>query len=181
MVKAYPVRKITTAQKRRKPRAQRRVYVDFSEFGYGVFTAVPLRHHDVAFFISGTIVSTEENNELPEDGSYSIQVGLKSYLDPVSPSRFINHSCLPNVGIRDDYTIVALREIAAGEELRFDYSTSMLERSWSLECGCGEATCRGTITDFDFLPLELQDRYLSENVVQQFIVDYLNQSAEKAA
>jgi len=35
--------------------------------------------------------------------------------------RYINHSCTPNVAYYDDFSVVALTAIGAGEELTHDY------------------------------------------------------------
>ena len=68
-------------------------------------------------------------------------------------ARWINHSCAPNceaqqVGSR--VFIDALRDIAPGEELFFDYAleldaryTAKLKRDYA--CRCGTPQCRGTL------------------------------------
>lgn len=38
--------------------------------------------------------------------------------------RFINHSPSPNVAYYDDLTVMAIRDIAAGDELTHDYGTA---------------------------------------------------------
>jgi len=62
-------------------------------------------------------------------------------------ARRINHSCAPNCeaqNIRGHIWIVALRDLAPGEELNFDYGFSYSE--WRLHpCGCGAAQCVGYI------------------------------------
>ena len=68
-------------------------------------------------------------------------------------ARFINHSCEPNCEAVDyggRIFIEALRDIAPGEELFYDYAyeldeplTQALKRMYP--CHCGAATCRGTI------------------------------------
>jgi SET domain-containing protein len=68
-------------------------------------------------------------------------------------ARFINHSCDPNCDavIEDDRIwIDALRDIAPGEELAYDYAYILDERHTSrakrrFPCNCGAANCRGTI------------------------------------
>ena len=68
-------------------------------------------------------------------------------------ARYFNHSCEPNCeAVSEDRRVFleALRTIAAGEELTYDYQ---LERSgqpaaeWERRyaCACGAATCRGTM------------------------------------
>jgi uncharacterized protein len=68
-----------------------------------------------------------------------------------SVARFINHSCAPNCRtevIRGRVWIVARRDIAAGEELTYDYGFSLKE--WRLHpCRCGAARCAGFIVGKD--------------------------------
>lgn len=70
-------------------------------------------------------------------------------------SRWINHSCAPNCEGHENSDgsrvfIVAMRDIAAGEELLYDYSlviddeiTDELKQNY--RCLCGAAQCRGTM------------------------------------
>lgn len=68
-------------------------------------------------------------------------------------SRFINHSCEPNLEAIDEggrIYIDALRDIAAGEELTYDYAyerdeTHTEEDEKRYACYCGSKRCRGTI------------------------------------
>ena len=68
-------------------------------------------------------------------------------------SRWINHSCDPNcfADERDGRIfITALRNLAAGEELNYDYGLMLDERytkklKAEYACWCGAAQCRGTM------------------------------------
>jgi len=64
-------------------------------------------------------------------------------------ARLINHSCAPNCRIdviRGRVWIIARRDIAAGEELTFDYGFAFVE--WPLHpCRCGTARCPGFIVN----------------------------------
>ena len=68
-------------------------------------------------------------------------------------ARFINHSCDPNCDAVIDggrIWIESIRDIAAGEELAYDYAYILAERHTPaakrrFPCSCGAATCRGTI------------------------------------
>ena len=83
---------------------------------------------------------------------------------------FANHSCAPNAGIRNDRDLVALREILKREEIRYDYSTTMDEKSFTMPCRCGAPGCRQVVTDFTELPGGVQEYYLSQGLVMSFIV-----------
>ena len=108
--------------------------------------------------------------EMGDEQCYMIQIGPDLYFEPEAPGRYTNHSCAPNAAIKEDYVLVALTDIQAGEQICFDYSTTMSEDNWTMECRCGAPNCRGTIKDFGELPADLQRRYLDMGVVQSFIV-----------
>lgn len=64
-----------------------------------------------------------------------------------NPARFINHSCAPNCEAEWDDSriwIVTLRDIAAGEELSFNYGYD-LEDYREHPCRCGSPACVGFI------------------------------------
>jgi hypothetical protein len=85
---------------------------------------------------------------------------------------FVNHSCAPNTGVRfTAYGIVllVLREIAKGEEIAWDYSTTMHNNSWVMRCDCRASACRGLVREFDALPADRQAYYLAEGVVAPYI------------
>jgi hypothetical protein len=72
---------------------------------------------------------------------------------------FINHSCDPNCGIQGLMTYIALRDIAAGEEITNDYSMSESMGCWIMPCECGSAQCRKVITGNDWENKRLQQKY----------------------
>jgi hypothetical protein len=49
---------------------------------------------------------------------------------------FINHSCEPNLGIRGQIVYVALRDVAAGEELTYDWAMEENQPART-QCRCG--------------------------------------------
>jgi hypothetical protein len=76
-------------------------------------------------------------------------------------TNFINHSCDPNVWMKDEVTLVARRDIAAGEELTIDYAMFEGDEEWvgRWECHCGSKLCRGRHTGSAWRQKELQERY----------------------
>ncbi len=56
-----------------------------------------------------------------------------------------NHSCAPNTAFAG-LDVIALRAIAAGEELTLDYRCFSNERMEPFDCSCGAPACRGRIT-----------------------------------
>lgn len=68
-----------------------------------------------------------------------------------------NHSCDPNTGY-SGLNVVALRDIAAGEELTLDYSDFCNEDMEPFDCACGAPGCRGRITGQPGNSVELRER-----------------------
>ena len=60
-----------------------------------------------------------------------------------NPSNYGNHSCDPNITHVGD-EMVALRDIAAGEELTVDYA-QLSPKTWSMKCNCGAKNCTGVV------------------------------------
>jgi len=62
-----------------------------------------------------------------------------------NPARFINHSCAPNCEAREGderIWIIALRDIAPGEELSFNYGYDLQDYE-EHPCRCGDPQCLG--------------------------------------
>jgi hypothetical protein len=75
------------------------------------------------------------------------------------PNRFGNHSCEPNLGWSDQVTLVAMRDIAADEELTTDYATSTGAADFVMMCHCETYRCRQVIEGTDWQIPQLQQRY----------------------
>ena len=73
----------------------------------------------------------------------------KTVIDGYGEAAFINHSCNPNCETVEnndgEVWIVALRDIAAGEELTYDYSLYDGDGEDLSTCACGASNCRGTL------------------------------------
>jgi hypothetical protein len=87
---------------------------------------------------------------------------------------FTNHSCEPNTGIHLyplGAVILAIRDIAAHDEITFDYSTYLNNPHERIVCRCGTKSCRGVIGNFATLPTTLQQRYLALGIVGDFVIE----------
>ncbi len=146
------------------------VEVGSSPLGHGVFATQSFRPGQPILVLTGPVLDRDEVLALGRDRAYALQIGPDEYLDTMPPGRYANHSCDPNAGIVSDRVLIALHPIEAGEEIQFDYSTTMSEDHWVMECRCGRPTCRRMILDFHHLPPITQNRYLQLGIVQRFIV-----------
>ena len=81
--------------------------------------------------------------------------------EPLTDDYSINHSCDSNMWMKDEVTLIARRDIAAGEEVTMDYAMHFADPNWTMRntCSCGSPLCRGTITGRDWMLKELQERY----------------------
>lgn len=79
------------------------------------------------------------------------------------PLELVNQSCAPTCGTRANsfgaYDLVALRGIAAGEEITFDYCMTERLLVGFDPCRCGSDRCRGSIRGAKFLPPETLQEY----------------------
>lgn len=118
--------------------------------------------------LGGTLVSTAELRELldtagRDERGYVDTVVVTDDLHLVLPdgtaNHYGNHSCDPNLGWTDEYTLVAIRDVAPGEELTSDYATSTLDPQFLLRCHCQTYRCRQMVTGDDWRIPQLQRRY----------------------
>jgi len=112
--------------------------------GRGVFTRARIAR--------GRKILTFQGRELATGDLYddlvAMQIGPALWLcsDGSLLDDCVNHSCEPNAGFLDcEPVLYAVRDIEAGEEIGWDYSTSISEPGWSMDCRCGSARCRGVI------------------------------------
>ncbi len=141
------------------------------------------RHFDAHSFIiefRGKIYTMEEyKKRLNPNNNHYLQISENLFLGPTrTPDNYINHSCNPNAGIKiigNSVLLFAIRNIHKGDEITFDYSTTMAEDYWEMNCRCGSKNCRGKIRDFKYLPPALQEKYIRLGVVPEFVLRHSRQ------
>jgi hypothetical protein len=143
-------------------------------FGRGLFATRRIKPGGRVLCFRGPLIDFARSRN-PRFECYCVQVGPNSYTLTWAPERFINHSCEPNLGFRDARELRALRLIQPGEELTFDYSTSMAENAWTMECQCGAPQCRHLIGDFVDLPGGIKARYRELGIVPEWLSEDFEQ------
>jgi len=152
-------------------RVSPRTYIAECAVGHGLFAGESIAAGTEILRLTGPLLTLNEvRAKGPSLAANALQIGIDRYLDLDAPGRFINHSCAPNAAIVRDTVVVAIRPIAAGEEIRFDYSTTISD-GWTMECRCGETECRGLVVAFQLLPETIRRRYAILGHVQTFIVE----------
>lgn len=148
--------------------------------GLGLFTARPIPANSVALHVRDPnyLSGAKPYAQLILSGfthADIFQVGHDSFLPPYGGlDDFTNHSCEPNCGLQVDssgFRMVALRDIAAREELTYDYSTHQEHPQEDMTCQCGSMRCRGVVRSFSTLPEALRRRYLDLGIVAAFIAE----------
>ena len=140
-----------------------------SDLGIGVFATARLRRGQRILAFSGPKITFQEAVAKGDFECYPLQVSARRYIDLTAPGSCVNHSCEPNSGIRNGRLLVAVRNIESGEEIRYDYSTTMDENYFTMRCKCKAPTCRGVVTDFALLPRSRKEFYLERRLVMPFI------------
>ncbi|EFH82370.1 SET domain-containing protein [Ktedonobacter racemifer] len=131
--------------------------------GMGMVASQPIHAGEVVVRIGGTVMTEEEFQAYTATVARynAIQIGEGLHLvDVPTALGGMNHSCDANLWMRDEATVVARRDIAAGEELTQDYALYTTSPSWTLKpCCCGTPVCRQVVTGNDWQRPEVQERY----------------------
>lgn len=138
--------------------------------GRGVFPAKPIARGQLVLRFVGPVYTRETCPEFSE----AIQVGVNAWMHSSGGlDDLVNHACDPNCGlwqVGGDTFLIALRDIAAHEELSFDYSSSMVDEPWQMDgCGCGTALCRGVIANFLDMPPDARARYAASGALPEHV------------
>ena len=133
--------------------------------GRGLFARAAIAAGEIVAVKGGHVMTGSRWAELePALGPAEIQIGDDLVIAPVREDHrdgamlYTNHSCDPNLAIQGQIVLVAMRDIAPGEELTIDWATTD-DGDYTLECHCGSPRCRGTVTGKDWTKPELQARY----------------------
>ena len=134
--------------------------------GRGVFAAEPIARGRRILEFQGRVLKTAELT----DDLLTMQIGPDEWLcsDGSLLDDCVNHSCDPNAGfLEGEAVLFALRDIAAEGEITWDYSTSIAEPGWTLECRCGSPKCRGVVRSWG--ELEPEERERLHDVVLRYL------------
>lgn len=120
---------------------------------------VPIEEHHglvaTKHFAVGDLILILEGEVVDRPSRFSVQIAPDRHVEvPAEVKlarpldryrwRFLNHSCEPNAAF-DDRRLIALRPIAAAEQITFDYNTTEYDLASPFECHCGSAGCCGVV------------------------------------
>jgi len=133
--------------------------------GRGLFAVEPISKGEPVCIKGGYVFNRETLQQVTKTlGPAEIQIGEDFFIGPLNEQEregsmiFSNHSCEPNIGVQGQIVFVALRDIAAGEELTHDWATTD-DDNYKMECRCGAPSCRKVITGQDWRRRDLQEKY----------------------
>ncbi len=115
----------------------------------GVYTSSPIRKGERVVEYDGERITPEEADRRYEGVSRTYLYGLedgKTVIDGHGLGAYLNHSCDPNCEVdevKNRVWLFAIRNIAAGEELLWDYN--LYDDDDPAPCHCGSPKCRGTM------------------------------------
>ncbi len=156
--------------------------------GTGLIATKKILKNEKIIVIGGYVMTVDEESKLPGKCSDNgVQISEELVLSISKSSEyggfnFLNHSCKPNAGFNGQIFIVAMRDIAKGEEVTIDYAMVLYKAKigprYKLSCLCGEPSCRKIITDEDWKNDELKKKY--KGYFQYFIQEKIDkQKAHK--
>jgi hypothetical protein len=137
--------------------------------GHGTFAGERIRSGQRILRFTGPLLRYQDTTV----DTLALQIGPDLYIGASGgPDDFVNHSCDPNAGIRISGTtaeLYAIRDIAAGEEIFFDYSTIIDEDDFTMSCLCGTPGCRGKIADGKYLPENVWQKYETLGILPEYV------------
>jgi hypothetical protein len=138
--------------------------------GRGVYAGEPIAAGNLILRFSGPYLRHSQTTA----ETYALQIGPDLYIGGSGEmDDLVNHSCDPNAGVRikgRTAALHAIRDIAAGEEISFDYSTTLDENDFTMECRCGSPACRVTIRDGKLLPDAVWGKYRRLGILAPYVL-----------
>ncbi len=174
------MKKRTIARDRKGTEKSREVCISDIEIrdsqinGQGVFATRKIIRAQYITALTGKLVTTRDvamaciAGELSYTDPLQIDEELHLVLTPLA--RSFNHSCVPNTGIRGSNQLFALRDIEAGEEITYDYSSTVgTNVEWWMPCHCLSNECRGEVGNVLTIPETVLAKYLAVDLLPAFI------------
>ena len=148
-----------------------------SAYGARLITDQPYKQGDVLYHIT--------RHRVTERVTYqTIQVGPHTHIEELGVLAYLNHSCQPNTVVNvSDLTVVAARDIAAGDELSFFYPSTEWEMDRPFVCLCGAPQCVRLVAGAKYLSVDTLSRYFINAHIREMIFATLAEtvSLERAA
>lgn len=151
--------------------------------GNGILAVKKIKKNQTIYYFTGERITFDEAvrraNDRSDISSDFLYINADECIDLDILPKMANHSCNPNSYIKGEIQLIAMRDIQKGEEITFDYSTTMdydherIKKAgiapWTCKCNCRSPNCRGIIDEFKTLPPETQEFYIKNKYLPDFI------------
>ena len=140
--------------------------------GVGSFTIGPIRRGEIVMRQDGVVIPNTRlcGRDIAPFADHCFQIQKhfcvaprvleKELLDGIFR---VNHSCEPSCGFASQISLAAMRDIAPGDEITYDYAMTDMDvddlTCAEMRCLCGTPSCRGVVTSKDWLRDDLRRRY----------------------
>jgi hypothetical protein len=123
----------------------------------------------------GQVICQVVDYRLTRQPTYqTVQVGRDRHLEDFGVLAYLNHSCQPNTHLdTTTLTLLAIQDIAAGDELTFFYPSTEWQMARPFACRCGARGCLGYIAGAKHLSIDVLSRYALNRHIQALIVESL--------
>lgn len=129
--------------------------------GLGLIAKRLIKKGETICLIKGKIVDWHVKDKASAlFGPNWIGISETVWIDPSDAGLYVNHSCKPSAGIKGKITLVAIKDIARGDEVTIDYSITECAEFWEMDCYCGSKRCRRKIGPIQTLPIKIYKEYL---------------------
>lgn len=156
------------------------IYVKFTEKGFGVFAKSNIAKGQILWILDNQDIRMPlqeyrsiKENMLQKLNIYSYKDSTDFVIIPWDEGKYVNHSCEPNsIGLFEyDNVSVALRDIAADEEIVEDYD-AYYGHFEKFACLCGAEKCRKTV-GLSLSSEEIQKGRLKlETIAEEIVAQY---------
>jgi hypothetical protein len=104
----------------------------------------------------------------------TIQISATEHIEELGVLAYLNHSCQPNTVVNTaDLTVIAARDIAAGEELNFFYPSTEWEMDRPFVCLCGAPQCVRLVAGARYLSVDALSRHFINKHISEIVVSTL--------
>jgi hypothetical protein len=133
-------------------------------------------------FTQGEIIYRFMGQRVTDTATYqTIQVGPHTHIEELGVLAYLNHSCQPNTIVNvTDLTVVAARDIHAGEELTFFYPSTEWEMDRPFICLCGAPQCVRLVAGAKYLSIDTLSHYFINPHIREMIFATLAETANVA-
>ncbi len=151
------------------------------KYGVGVFATDLIKNGEIIFTLTGEKINEKDCDDMIAKGILNnddpLQIDKDQYFILDKTSRSFNHSCDPNSGLKEESTLFALKDILPGEEITYDYSTTVYPYNYTFttmtNCLCGSDNCRKKLGNVLSISKDTLNYYLEKGALQNYIITSL--------